>query len=118
LQVLLSLKTYGANKIIECPRAMQGIKPFILPKERLPTFNLYWGRFWFNWFWDFVSPKAIPQMQDTAAVLAQLDLSQTVNYGYYSEYEGAEIAKHTEIRYLGFPFRFPRIFRCDVLIKL
>jgi hypothetical protein len=34
LQVLLSLKTYGANKIIECPRdAMQGIKPFI-PTER------------------------------------------------------------------------------------
>jgi hydroxymethylglutaryl-CoA lyase len=28
------LKTYGANKIIECPRdAMQGIKPFI-PTER------------------------------------------------------------------------------------
>jgi hydroxymethylglutaryl-CoA lyase len=35
LQVLLSLKTYGANKIIECPRdAMQGIKPFIHPTER------------------------------------------------------------------------------------
>jgi hydroxymethylglutaryl-CoA lyase len=28
-------------------------------------------------FGSFVSPKAIPQMQDTAAVLSQLDLSQT-----------------------------------------
>jgi hypothetical protein len=40
-QVLLSLKIYGANKIIECPRdAMQGIKPFIPTERKLRTFNL------------------------------------------------------------------------------
>jgi hydroxymethylglutaryl-CoA lyase len=42
LQVFLSLKIYGANKIIECPRdAMQGIKPFIPTERKLHTFNLY-----------------------------------------------------------------------------
>jgi hydroxymethylglutaryl-CoA lyase len=30
-------------------------------------------------FGSFVSPKAIPQMVDTAAVLDQLDLSQTTS---------------------------------------
>jgi hydroxymethylglutaryl-CoA lyase len=67
LQVLLSLKTYGANKIIECPRdAMQGIKPFI-PTERKVAYIQSLLRVGFDSI-DFgrVSPKAIPQMQDTA----------------------------------------------------
>jgi hydroxymethylglutaryl-CoA lyase len=69
LQVFLSLKIYGANKIIECPRdAMQGIKPFI-PTERKVAYiqSLLVG--FDSDFGSFVSPKAIPQMQDTAAVL-------------------------------------------------
>jgi hydroxymethylglutaryl-CoA lyase len=67
LQVLLSLKTYGANKIIECPRdAMQGIKPFI-PTERKVAYIQSLLRVGFDSidFGSFVSPKAIPQMQDT-----------------------------------------------------
>jgi hydroxymethylglutaryl-CoA lyase len=59
LQVLLSLKTYGANKIIECPRdAMQGIKPFI-PTERKVAYIQSLLRVGFDSidFGSFVSPK-------------------------------------------------------------
>jgi hypothetical protein len=73
---------YGAKKIIECPRdAMQGIKPFI-PTERKVAYIQSLLRVGFDQsILSFVSPKAIPQMQDTAAVLGQLDLSQTkANY--------------------------------------
>ena len=66
-------------KIIECPRdAMQGIKTFI-PTERKVQYIQSLLRVGFDTidFGSFVSPKAIPQMQDTAAVLSQLDLSQS-----------------------------------------
>ena len=70
------LATYMENiKIIECPRdAMQGIKPFI-PTERKVDYIQALLRVGFDTidFGSFVSPKAIPQMQDTAEVLAQLD---------------------------------------------
>jgi hydroxymethylglutaryl-CoA lyase len=61
---------------------MQCIKPFI-PTERKVAYIQSLLRVGFDSidFGSFVSPKAIPQMQDTAAVLGQLDLSQTkVNY--------------------------------------
>ncbi|MFQ3174647.1 MAG: hydroxymethylglutaryl-CoA lyase, partial [Flavobacterium sp.] len=65
-------------------------------------------------FGSFVSPKAIPQMQDTSAVLAQLDLSQTTSklLAIIANTRGAEIAsEHTEIRYLGFPFSISENFQ-------
>ena len=54
-------------KIIECPRdAMQGIKQFI-PTERKVSYIQSLLRVGFDTidFGSFVSPKAIPQMQDT-----------------------------------------------------
>ena len=66
-------------KIIECPRdAMQGIKSFI-PTERKVAYLQSLLRVGFDTidFGSFVSPKAIPQMADTAEVLARLDSSQT-----------------------------------------
>lgn len=66
-------------KIIECPRdAMQGIKTFI-PTEKKVAYIQSLLRVGFDTidFGSFVSPKAIPQMQDTAEVLSQLDLSAT-----------------------------------------
>ena len=65
-------------------------------------------------FGSFVSPKAIPQMQDTAEVLAQLDLSQTTSklLAIIANTQGAEIAsKHKEIQYLGFPFSISENFQ-------
>ena len=66
-------------KIIECPRdAMQGIKTFIPTKSKVQYLqSLLRVGFDTIDFGSFVSPKAIPQMQDTAAVLSQLDLTDT-----------------------------------------
>jgi hydroxymethylglutaryl-CoA lyase len=103
-------------KIIECPRdAMQGIKPFI-PTERKVDYIQSLLRVGFDTidFGSFVSPKAIPQMQDTAAVLAQLDLSQTNSklLAIIANTQGAVSAsQHKEIQYLGFPFSISENFQ-------
>ena len=68
-------------KIIECPRdAMQGIKDWI-PTEKKVQYIQSLLRCGFDTidFGSFVSPKAIPQMQDTSEVLAGLDLSETTS---------------------------------------
>lgn len=103
-------------KIIECPRdAMQGIKPFI-PTERKVSYIQSLLRVGFDTidFGSFVSPKAIPQMQDTAAVLAQLDLSKTSSklLAIIANTQGAQAAAaHKEIQYLGFPFSISENFQ-------
>ena len=105
-----------AIKIIECPRdAMQGIKTFI-PTEKKVQYIQSLLRVGFDTidFGSFVSPKAIPQMQDTAEVLAQLDLSQTTSklLAIIANTQGAELAsKHKEIQYLGFPFSISENFQ-------
>jgi hydroxymethylglutaryl-CoA lyase len=94
-------------KIIECPRdAMQGIKSFI-PTARKVAYIQSLLRVGFDTidFGSFVSAKAIPQMQDTAEVLAQLDLSQTNSklLAIIANTQGAIAAsEHKEIQYLGF----------------
>lgn len=103
-------------KIIECPRdAMQGIKTFI-PTEKKITYIQSLLRVGFDTidFGSFVSPKAIPQMQDTAEVLAGLDLSQTNSklLAIIANTRGAEQASnHKEIQYLGFPFSISENFQ-------
>jgi hydroxymethylglutaryl-CoA lyase len=65
-------------------------------------------------FGSFVSPKAIPQMVDTAEVLAQLDLSQTTSklLAIIANTQGATMASaHKEIQYLGFPFSISENFQ-------
>jgi len=103
-------------KIIECPRdAMQGIKPFI-PTARKVAYIQSLLRVGFDSidFGSFVSPKAIPQMQDTAEVLSQLDLSQTQSklLAIIANTQGAiAAAQHKEIQYLGFPFSISENFQ-------
>ena len=103
-------------KIIECPRdAMQGIKPFI-PAERKAAYIQSLLRVGFDTldFGSFVSPKAIPQMQDTAEVLAQLDLSKSTSklLSIIANTQGAVVASaHPEIKYLGFPFSISENFQ-------
>jgi hydroxymethylglutaryl-CoA lyase len=105
-----------AIKIIECPRdAMQGIKPFI-PTERKVTYIQSLLRVGFDTidFGSFVSPKAIPQMQDTAEVLARLDLSNTKSklLAIIANTQGAHAAaSHDAIQYLGFPFSISENFQ-------
>ena len=103
-------------KIIECPRdAMQGIKTFI-PTETKVQYIQSLLRVGFDTidFGSFVSPKAIPQMQDTAEVLAQLDLTKTDSklLAIIANTKGAEMASvHKEIQYLGFPFSISENFQ-------
>lgn len=105
-----------AIKIIECPRdAMQGIRSFI-PTKRKVDYIQSLLRVGFDTidFGSFVSPKAIPQMQDTAEVLSQLDLSKTNTklLAIIANTQGAEIlSKHKEINYLGFPFSISENFQ-------
>lgn len=103
-------------KIIECPRdAMQGIRTFI-PTDIKVSYIQALLRVGFDTidFGSFVSPKAIPQMQDTAEVLARLDLSQTQSklLAIIANVQGAEAAsKHPEIKYLGYPFSISENFQ-------
>lgn len=103
-------------KIIECPRdAMQGIKMFIPTEKKVQYIqSLLAVGFDTIDFGSFVSPKAIPQMQDTAEVLAQLDLSKTKSklLAIIANVRGAESAAiHDEIKYLGFPFSISENFQ-------
>ena len=103
-------------KIIECPRdAMQGIKEWI-PTEKKVQYIQSLLRCGFDTidFGSFVSPKAIPQMVDTAEVLAQLDLSDTQSklLAIVANVRGAQDAvKHPEIQYLGYPFSISENFQ-------
>jgi len=103
-------------KIIECPRdAMQGIKPFI-PTVKKVAYLQSLLRVGFDSidFGSFVSPKAIPQMQDTAEVLAALDLSQTQSklLAIIANTQGAQAAaQYPEIQYLGYPFSISENFQ-------
>lgn len=106
----------GNIKIIECPRdAMQGIRTFI-PTDLKVTYLQALLRVGFDTidFGSFVSPKAIPQMQDTAEVLSRLDLSNTSSrlLAIVANTQGAESAsKHPEIGFLGFPFSISENFQ-------
>lgn len=103
-------------KLIECPRdAMQGIKQFI-PTDRKVQFIQSLLRVGFDTidFGSFVSPKAIPQMVDTAEVLSQLDLSKTTSklLAIVANLRGANDAcQHAEIDYLGYPFSISENFQ-------
>lgn len=103
-------------KIIECPRdAMQGIKDFI-PTEKKVQYIQSLLRVGFDTidFGSFVSPKAIPQMVDTADVLSKLDLSKTKSklLAIIANTRGAQEASvHKEIDYLGYPFSISENFQ-------
>ncbi|AWX43434.1 Hydroxymethylglutaryl-CoA lyase [Flagellimonas maritima] len=103
-------------KIIECPRdAMQGIKTFIPTDEKVKYIqSLLRCGFDTLDFGSFVSPKAIPQMTDTAEVLGKLDLSKTKSklLAIVANVRGAKDAcEHPEIDYLGYPFSISENFQ-------
>ena len=103
-------------KVIECPRdAMQGIKPFIPTEDKVRYIQSLLGcGFDTIDFGSFVSPKAIPQMVDTADVLSQLDLSDTKSklLAIVANVRGAKnAAEHEVINYLGYPFSISENFQ-------
>ncbi len=102
-------------KITECPRdAMQGIIPFIPTEMKVEYINtLLKVGFDIIDFGSFVSPKAIPQLSDTAEVLKKLDLSDTKSklLAIIGNIKGAQNASpFEEINYLGFPFSLSSTF--------
>ena len=106
----------GEIKLIECPRdAMQGIKDFIPTKTKARYIqSLLQCGFDTIDFGSFVSPRAIPQMRDTAEVLSMLDLSRTKSklLAIVPNTRGAEDASQfPEIDYLGYPFSISENFQ-------
>jgi hydroxymethylglutaryl-CoA lyase len=104
-------------KIIECPRdAMQGIRSHFISTEAKARYINALLKVGFDTidFGSFVSPKAIPQMKDTAAVLDQLDLSSSDSklLAIVANVRGAEDAVNfEEIAYLGYPFSISENFQ-------
>ena len=103
-------------KLIECPRdAMQGIHEFIPTALKISYINqLLKVGFDTIDFGSFVSPKAIPQLRDTAEVLNGLDLSTTNSklLAIVANQRGAtDACTFEEIDYLGYPFSISETFQ-------
>jgi hydroxymethylglutaryl-CoA lyase len=104
-------------KIIECPRdAMQGIDEFIPTDKKVKYINslLKVGYDTID-VGSFVSPKAIPQMRDTAEVLKKIDLPGSRVSSLLTiiaNLRGAKDAvQFDEVNYLGFPFSISETFQ-------
>ena len=103
-------------KLIECSRdAMQGWANFIPTEKKIKYLNqLLKVGFDTLDFGSFVSPKAIPQMADTALVYDALNLENTKTklLAIIANVRGAETAVSFEkIKYLGFPFSISETFQ-------
>jgi hydroxymethylglutaryl-CoA lyase len=102
--------------LVECPRdAMQGW-PHIIPTARKIEYLNALLKVGFDTvdFGSFVSPKAIPQMADTAEVLAGLRTGKTRTrlLAIVANFRGAgEAASHDAIGSLGFPFSVSETFQ-------
>jgi hydroxymethylglutaryl-CoA lyase len=101
-------------KTIECPRdAMQGIGSSPRKEGELPQRAAAVGYDTID-IGSFVSPKAIPQMADTAVVLQRIDLSATKSklLVIVANERGAEDAvKQESVHYLGYPFSISETFQ-------
>ncbi len=100
--------------LTECPRdAMQGIKEFIPTEIKIKYLNsLLKVNFNVLDFGSFVSPKAIPQMQDTSELVTELDLTDTKLLSIIANERGAETAVNfNQIDVVGFPFSVSEQFQ-------
>ena len=103
-------------KLIECPRdAMQGLHDFIPTDQKVKYLNqLLKVGFDTIDAGSFVSPKAIPQMSDSAKVFEQIDWqnSQSKLLAIVANQRGAEDAvKFKQISYLGYPLSLSETFQ-------
>lgn len=103
-------------KLIECPRdAMQGLHDYMSVEDKVRYINAIL-KVGFDTIdaGSFVSPKAIPQLKDTAEVLSKLDMSSTKSklLVITANKRGAEEAvQYDEVSYLGFPFSISETFQ-------
>jgi hydroxymethylglutaryl-CoA lyase len=103
-------------KFVECPRdAMQGIGPFIPTELKVKYLNeLLKVGFDTIDIGSFVSAKAIPQLADTAEVLARIDRRGSTSklLVIVANERGAEEAvKQASVTYLGYPFSISETFQ-------
>lgn len=102
--------------LIECPRdAMQGIKNWIPTEAKIKYIqSLLSVGFDVLDVGSFVSPKAIPQMKDTAVVLENIDFSESKSelLVIVANLRGAfEAVKYDAITYIGFPLSVSENFQ-------
>lgn len=103
-------------KLIECPRdAMQGLHDYIPLEDKVRYINAIL-KVGFDTVdaGSFVSPKAIPQMRDTAEVLKKLDMDNTKSKLLVitaNERGAKEAVQFDEVTYLGFPFSISETFQ-------
>ena len=103
-------------KIVECPRdAMQGIHQFIPTEVKINYLNTLL-KVGFDTLdcGSFVSPKAIPQMRDTAEVINSLELDGTATklLTIVANKRGAvDAANQERVSILGYPFSISETFQ-------
>jgi len=109
--------SYNPNiQLVECPRdAIQGITHFIDTEKKVAYINQLVRSNLFEYIdcGSFVSPKAVPQMQDTAAVLADIELiNETRLLAIVANERGAEAGlKSNNLAFLGYPFSISETFQ-------
>lgn len=113
----LYLRRMDAVQIVECPRdAWQGLSAFI-PTEVKVQYLSALLRVGFHTIdaGSFVSPKAVPQMQDTAEVLNALPWASHPTTGLLVivvNQRGLEAAAaHPAVRYIGYPLSLSETFQ-------
>jgi len=101
-------------KILETPRdAMQGISSFIPTEQKIRYINsLLKVGFDMLDFGSFVSPKAIPQLKDSAEVIRKLNTNNNTEIiATIGSFSGAQRAfEHSKIDAVAFPFSISEIF--------
>ena len=102
-------------KITEAPRdAMQGIEQYIPAQKKADLINaILKVGFDIVDFGSFVSPKAIPQLRDTAEVISKLEMDGTRSQlmAIVGNAKGADQATDfDEVSLVGYPFSFSETF--------
>lgn len=102
--------------LVDCPRdAIQGILYQIPTEKKVAYINQLIKSQVFDCidFGSFVSPKAVPQLSDTQAVLEGLEKDERVKLlAIIANKRGAEIGSEMEkIDYLGYPFSISETFQ-------
>ena len=103
-------------KLIECPRdAMQGL-PFFIPTNNKIKYLNQLLKVGFDTIdiGSFVSKRQIPQLADTAEVLNNINIDNSISklLVIVGNYRGAvEATKFDQITYIGFPFSISETFQ-------
>lgn len=103
-------------KINESPRdAMQALKKIIPTNDKIDYINLLL-KAGFNIVdvGSFVSPKAVPQMADTARVLENLNyenLNSEISVLAGNAYFAKQLAEYEQVDYINYPFAISEIFQ-------